>query len=88
MKTATDYVKQHVFHAAQMCVGIGMGEGLHYFHSEGGENFNVGVPEKCISGHFERPGQEILAFRMTFLFTTICITIASLFLWNKVLGSK
>ena len=62
-----------------------MGGELHSFHLEAGENFNMGVPEKCILGHSERPGKEILALRMTFLFTNICII--SLFLRNKSIAA-
>ena len=35
-----------MFFITQMYVGIGMGGELHSFHLKGGENFDVGVPER------------------------------------------
>ena len=75
---ATDYIEQHVLHAAHVCrdrEGRG-GEGscTPFIWRVGKILMWVTVPEKCISGNFERPGKEILAF------TNICII--SLFLWN------
>ena len=49
-------------HAAQTCVGVGMGRGLPppIGGVRGGlsrENFNFWGAEKCISVHFEQPGK-------------------------------
>ena len=45
MKTATDYVEQHVFHHTDVCRDT-YGRGGPLLSFEGGKNFNVGVPER------------------------------------------
>ena len=70
---------------AELWVGVGMGSRLPPFI--GGislprDNFYFGVPDKCISAHFQWPGKEIFAMRMTPLFTHIFINL------TKELGTK
>ena len=45
MKMATDYVEQHVFHRKDVCRDT-YGRGAALLSLKGGENFNVGVPER------------------------------------------